>query len=262
MHQGLRLGSVVSLAALALLVVRPARERRPSPHWRRRQRTGGRPKETPRTRYAASAPIRKAGGGRVRSRRFGPDQAFSFARAGGKGLCSTIRRQPRSRRLHLRVRHQDDRHGSSGRLGKTRSLDTDGTPFWGFRVKGRGSPVGSIDFEYGTPPRSDLRHIDDAGQRRDMASGSCDQARRYCQALHRRHPRSHRHHPDNAIRRNDAPMLAGVSTCDGIDGTRPFTGELDELMIFRSALSQPQIQALRSGRPHSVRQTSRRKEKP
>ena len=45
---------------------------------------------------------------------------------------------------------------------------------------------------------------------------------------------------------NNAPMRAGVSTCDGIDGTHPFTGELDELMIFRSALSQPQIQALRS----------------
>jgi hypothetical protein len=43
---------------------------------------------------------------------------------------------------------------------------------------------------------------------------------------------------------NNAPMRAGVSTCDGIDGTSPFTGELDELMIFRSALTQPQIQAL------------------
>jgi len=35
-----------------------------------------------------------------------------------------------------------------------------------------------------------------------------------------------------------------VSECDGIDGTNPFTGELDELMIFRSALTQQQIQSL------------------
>jgi hypothetical protein len=42
-----------------------------------------------------------------------------------------------------------------------------------------------------------------------------------------------------------APSIgAWVSTYDGIDGTQPFTGELAELMIFRSALTQPQIQAL------------------
>ena len=50
---------------------------------------------------------------------------------------------------------------------------------------------------------------------------------------------------------NNAPMRAGVSTCDGIDGTAAFTGELDELMIFRTALAQPQIQAL--GRAEGLR---------
>jgi hypothetical protein len=45
---------------------------------------------------------------------------------------------------------------------------------------------------------------------------------------------------------NHAPMRAGVSKCDGLDGAHPFTGELDELMIFRSAFTQPQIQALGS----------------
>ena len=43
---------------------------------------------------------------------------------------------------------------------------------------------------------------------------------------------------------NDARMRAGVSTCDGVDGTDPFTGDLAELMIFRSALTQPQILTL------------------
>ncbi len=43
---------------------------------------------------------------------------------------------------------------------------------------------------------------------------------------------------------NNAPLRALVSTCDGVDGTQPLTGKLAELMIFRSALTQPQIQAL------------------
>jgi Concanavalin A-like lectin/glucanases superfamily len=43
---------------------------------------------------------------------------------------------------------------------------------------------------------------------------------------------------------NDARLRAGVSKCDGVDGTHPFIGELDELMIFRTAFTQPQIQAL------------------
>ena len=42
------------------------------------------------------------------------------------------------------------------------------------------------------------------------------------------------------------PMRAGVSTCDGVDGTVPLVGELDELMIFRVALTQSQIQTLGS----------------
>jgi hypothetical protein len=35
-----------------------------------------------------------------------------------------------------------------------------------------------------------------------------------------------------------------VSKCDGIDGTHAFIGELDALMIFRTAFTQRQIQAL------------------
>ena len=31
---------------------------------------------------------------------------------------------------------------------------------------------------------------------------------------------------------NSAPMRAGMSACTGIDGTNPYDGDLDELMIF------------------------------
>jgi hypothetical protein len=43
---------------------------------------------------------------------------------------------------------------------------------------------------------------------------------------------------------NTAPMRAGMSACTGIDGTNPYDGDLDELMIFDQALSQPQINAV------------------
>jgi hypothetical protein len=39
------------------------------------------------------------------------------------------------------------------------------------------------------------------------------------------------------------PMRAGVSSCDGVDGTTPL---VDELMIFEAALTQSQIQTLGS----------------
>jgi Concanavalin A-like lectin/glucanases superfamily len=52
---------------------------------------------------------------------------------------------------------------------------------------------------------------------------------------------------------NDAPMRAGVSTCDGVDGTNPFTGESDELMIFRSVLSPAQIRALSATQLQALR---------
>jgi hypothetical protein len=43
---------------------------------------------------------------------------------------------------------------------------------------------------------------------------------------------------------NDKPLRAGASVCDGIDGTRSLRGKLDELMIFKRALTKTQIQAL------------------
>lgn len=43
---------------------------------------------------------------------------------------------------------------------------------------------------------------------------------------------------------NDKPLRAGMSICVGVDGTQPFDGELDELMIFERALTLKKIQAL------------------
>ena len=43
---------------------------------------------------------------------------------------------------------------------------------------------------------------------------------------------------------NSEPMRAGMSACTGIDGTNPYDGDLDELMMFNTALSQQQLNAV------------------
>ena len=43
---------------------------------------------------------------------------------------------------------------------------------------------------------------------------------------------------------NTTPMRAGMDPCVGVDGTNPYEGDLDELMIFDQALSQQQINAV------------------
>ena len=50
--------------------------------------------------------------------------------------------------------------------------------------------------------------------------------------------------PHPVLLSNTAPMRAGMSACTFVDGTNPYDGDLDELMIFNKALSQQQINDL------------------
>jgi len=43
--------------------------------------------------------------------------------------------------------------------------------------------------------------------------------------------------PHTVYLHNTVNMIAGESVCDGIDGTVPFTGEMGELMTYRSAIT-------------------------
>jgi hypothetical protein len=43
---------------------------------------------------------------------------------------------------------------------------------------------------------------------------------------------------------NTTPMRAGMDPCVGVDGTNPYEGDLDELMIFDQALTPQQIAAV------------------
>ena len=48
---------------------------------------------------------------------------------------------------------------------------------------------------------------------------------------------------------NNVDMVAGTSVCVGHDGTQPFNGALDELQIYRSALTPAQVTGLAAQRP-------------
>jgi hypothetical protein len=127
---------------------------------------------------------------------------------------------------------------------KRPACDSDGRSFWGFRM----TPEGIVGFE-----SQDIhgKNVVDLVSKTRVNNGE------WHQVAVTRTGRTVRLYVDGSLEATGtspkkaeiqikAPMRAGVSTCDGIDGTNPFTGELDELMIFASALRQPQIQALSS----------------
>jgi hypothetical protein len=133
---------------------------------------------------------------------------------------------------------------SSAIWEKRPACDSDGRSFWGFRM----SPAGVVGFE-----SQDIhgKNVVDLLSTTPVNNGE------WHQVAVTRHRRTVRLYVDGSLEatgtspqkadiHTKAPMRAGVSTCDGIDGTNPFTGELDELMTFASALRQPQIQALSS----------------
>jgi len=43
---------------------------------------------------------------------------------------------------------------------------------------------------------------------------------------------------------NNSSMVTGASVCDGVDGTMPLNGQLDEIQIFNVALSGSQVAAI------------------
>lgn len=245
MHQGLRLGSVVSLAALALLVVPsgagasaiPALATTTPAHWWQAE---GNAKDS------VGADNGRLVGAGFGPGVFGPDQAFSFA-GGGQRVVFNKSGGNRGRgdfTFAFDIKTTATVHQAV--WDKRIACDTDGTPFWGFRANGRGSPAGSIDFEYGTPLPSysatSTTRVNDGKWHLVVVTRHGVTVKLYIDGNLEATTTT----PTTQYLANNAPMRAGVSTCDGIDGTHPFTGELDELMIFRSALSQPQIQALRS----------------
>jgi len=248
MRQGLKLGTVVSLVAAAALLAVPSgagASAAPAPapvpaHWWQAEGnandtvgTGARPDN-----------------GTLKGTGFGPgasgtDQAFSFAGGGQQVVFSKTGGNRGTGDFTLSFDIKTTATVQQAVWEKRIACDTDGTPVWGFRMNGRGAPAGSVGFEYGTYPArgysaTSTTSVGDGAWHRVTVTRQAHTVMLYIDGTLETTTTS----PATANVTNHARMRAGVSTCDGIDGTHPFTGELDNLMIFRSALTQPQIQAL------------------
>ena len=245
MRQGFRLGTVVSLAAAVLLAVSPDAGASASPapvpaHWWQAE---GNASDT-------AGPGVHPDNGTLKRAGFGPgvsgtDQAFSFAGGGQQVVFSKTGGNRGTSDFTLSFDIKTTATVQQAVWEKRIACATDGTPMWGFRMNGRGTPAGSIDFEYGTYPASGYSAVSTTS----VSDGTWHQVTVTRQGV------TVELYIDGTLETtvtgaatanvtNHARMRAGVSTCDGVDGTHPFTGELDNLMIFRSALTQPQIQAL------------------
>jgi hypothetical protein len=125
---------------------------------------------------------------------------------------------------------------------KRAQCDSDGTSFWGFRMQ----PGGRVNFEAQDTAGKDYMDLGSAAVINDGAWHTVAVTRQATMASL---------YVDGQLQATATtattadiskatPMRAGVSTCDGIDGTTSLVGQLDELMIFADTLTQSQIQAL------------------
>jgi len=127
---------------------------------------------------------------------------------------------------------------------KRAACDSDGTSFWGFRMQ----PNGVINFEAQNTAGQDYLDLGSTAVVNDGAwhwvavTRQATTASLYVDGQLQATTTT----ATTADISKATPMRAGVSTCDGIDGTTAFVGQLDELMIFTVALTQSQIQTLGS----------------
>jgi hypothetical protein len=240
MRQGLRLGSVVSLATVALLVApssagasgEPAATAVTPAHW-----------------WQAEGDANDSIGndnGRLVGAAFapgvlGPDQGFSFAGGGQRVVFNRYGGNRGRGDFTLAFAIKTTATRLQAVWEKRIACNSDGTPFWGFRME-----AGRIGFELFTGT------IDYGATSTTRISDG-----KWHQVVATRHGVTVRLYIDGNLEAtttsattvyvaNDARMRAGASKCDGIDGTHPFTGRLDELKIFRTAFTQQQLQALAS----------------
>jgi hypothetical protein len=247
MRQGLKLGTAVSLAALATLVIPlgagasavPAQAPTPAHWWQ----ADGNANDTPGLGFHPdNGTLEGAGFAPGPS---GTEQAFSFAGGGQQVVFNKFGGNRGTDAFTFAFDIKTTATVQQAVWEKRIACDTNGTPLWGFRMNGRGTPAGSIGFEYGTYPSSGYSAISTTG----VNDGAWHQVAVTRQGV------TVKLYIDGTLEAtitsaaranvsNNAVSRAGVSTCDGVDGTQAFTGDLAELMIFRSALTQPQIQAL------------------
>ena len=175
---------------------------------------------------------------------YGTDQAFSFGgaadqvvfnkRGGNRGTGAfTFAFAIKTTATQEQAIWEKRAHCNSG-----------GTSFWGFRMQ----PNGRVSFEAQNTVGQDYMNlgstaaVNDGAWHRVTVTRQTTTASLYVDGQLQATTTT----ATTADITKDTRMRAGVSTCDGIDGTKALVGQLDELKIFRVALTQPQLQTLGS----------------
>jgi Concanavalin A-like lectin/glucanases superfamily len=176
---------------------------------------------------------------------YGTDQAFSFGGAADQVVFNTGGGNPGTGAFTFAFAIKTTEATQEQAIWEERAAcDSDGTSFWGFRMQ----PNGRVNFEAQNTIGQDYVDLGSTAVVNDSAW--------HWVAVTRQETTSSLYVDgqlqDTATTATIAdiskstPMRAGVSTCDGVDGTTALVGELDELMIFPVTLTQAQIETLGS----------------
>ena len=175
---------------------------------------------------------------------YGTDQAFSFAGAADQVVFNKRGGNPGTHAFTYEFAIKTAATQEQAIWEKRAHCNSNGTSFWGFRMQ----PSGQVGFEAQNTFGRDVINLNSPASVNDGA---------WHRVAVTRHTTTASLYVDGQLQATtttattaditkDTRMRAGVSTCDGIDGTNALVGELDELMIFRVALTQPQLQTLGS----------------
>ena len=175
----------------------------------------------------------------------GTDQAFSFGGAADQVVFNTDGGNPGTGDFTFAFAIKTTAATQEQAVWEKRAqCDSDGTSFWGFRMQ----PDGQVNFESQNTVGQDYVDlgstavVNDGAWHRVAVTRQTTTASLYVDGQLQATSTT----ATTADISKTTPMRAGVSTCDGVDGTDALVGELDELMIFHAALTQSQIQALGS----------------
>ncbi len=175
----------------------------------------------------------------------GTDQAFSFGGAVDQVVFDADGGNPGTGDFTFAFAIKTTAAGQEHAIWEERAqCDSDGTSFWGFRMQ----PNGRVNFEAQNTVGEDYMDLGSMASVNDGAwhwvavTRQTTTASLYVDGQ----LQSTTTTATTADISKSTPMRAGVSSCDGVDGTSALMGQLDELMIFAVALTQPQIQTLGS----------------
>ena len=176
---------------------------------------------------------------------YGTDQAFSFGGAADQVVFDTDGGNPGTGDFTFVFAIWTADATQEQAIWEERAqCNSDGTSFWGFRMQ----PNGRVNFEAQNTVGQDYMDLGSTAVVNDGAwhwvavTRQTTTASLYVDGQLQATTTT----ATTADISKRTPMRAGVSTCDGVDGTSALVGQLDELMIFRVALNQSQIQTLGS----------------